>query len=113
MTMTTRREVLLALGALALLPACGDDDATPMDAGGACSSTTTLIDVNHGHVLTVSGADVAAGAARTYDIMGAATHTHSVTVSAADFATLASTGMVVVTSTTGAAHMHSVTVTCG
>lgn len=111
--MTTRREILFALAALALLPACGDDDASPTDGGGSCSRTTSSIDSNHGHVLAVSGADVAAGAARTYDIMGSAGHTHSVTLSASDFAALQSAGMVVVTSATGSGHMHAITVTCG
>src|SRR5690242_11207787 len=40
---------------------------------------------NHGHVFTVSAADVKAGADKTYDLTGSATHAHSVTISADDF----------------------------
>jgi len=125
--MTTRREVLFALGALALLPACGGDDTPtpgtdagrdtgtpPVDlgGGGSCAAVTSRIDANHGHVLAVPAADIAAGTAQTYGIMGSSGHTHSVTLSATDFASLQSDGMVVVTSTTSSAHMHAITVTC-
>lgn len=125
--MTTRREVLFALGALALLPACGGDDdvvpptdggradtSTPVDSGGggSCTSTTAAFVPSHGHALMVSAADIAAAVAKTYDVMGTSGHTHSVTLSGSDFARLASAGMVVVTSTNTAAHEHNVTVTC-
>ena len=127
--MTTRRQVLFALGALALLPACGgDDDGTPTpgtDAGrrdtgtapvdlggGSCASVTSRIDANHGPALAVPAGDIAAGTAQTYSIMGSSGHTHSVTLSASDFASLQSDGMVVVTSTTANSHVHAITVTC-
>jgi len=123
--MTTRREVLFALGALALLPACGGDDddmptpgtdagTPPVDlgGGGSCAAVTSRIDANHGHVLAVPAADIAAGTAQTYGIMGSSGHTHSVTLSATDFASLQSDGMVVVNSTTNSGHVHAVTVTC-
>lgn len=127
--MTTRREVLFALGALALLPACGgDDDGAPtpgtdagrdtgtppadLGSGGSCTAVTSRIDANHGHALTVPPGDIAAGTAQTYGIMGSSGHTHSVTLSASNFAALQSDGMVVVMSTTGNGHMHAITVTC-
>lgn len=68
---------------------------------------------NHGHMLVVSQDDVDAAADKTYDIQGGSAHTHEVTVTAADFATLAGGGSVTLTTTTGAAHMHTITVTCG
>lgn len=112
--MTTRREMLLALGAMALVPGCSSSggngiDAAPGSDAGGCGST---IELNHGHALTVPAADVAAGTAQTYDITGAAAHAHSVSLSAADFSLLRTAGMVIVTSTTGGAHTHTVTVRC-
>lgn len=67
---------------------------------------------NHGHALTVSSEDVAAGVAKTYSIKGAAGHDHHVTLGAADFAALALGGSITVNSTTDAGHAHAVTVTC-
>ena len=43
------------------------------------------VGTNHGHVFTVSLADVIAGAARTYDLTGTAGHEHSVTLDPAVF----------------------------
>jgi hypothetical protein len=78
-----------------------------------CSNGTNVtIGANHGHELVVSAADVEAGADKTYDITGTSLHAHMVTLTAAHFATLASSGQVMVTSTTGSAHTHSVTVVC-
>jgi hypothetical protein len=62
--------------------------------------------------MTVTAAEVEAGADMIYDIMGASMHTHSVTLTAADFATLAQGGSVTKTSTSGGQHTHEVTVTC-
>jgi hypothetical protein len=90
-------------------------DASPIDAAidappGACSPETTIAS-NHGHVLTVSAADVTAGQPRTYDIMGGAGHGHSVTLTAAHFQMLAQNQPVTVTSTV-TLHSHSITVRC-
>jgi hypothetical protein len=113
---------------------CGDDgggsgpdaspDGTPHHDGSAgsdgsasganCSmnGTDTTIGANHGHVLTVSKADVAAGADKIYDIHGTATHTHSVTVTAALFTMLQANMTIMTTSTTTDSHSHPITVAC-
>jgi len=70
------------------------------------------ISANHGHSLVVSPADVAAGRAKTYSILGTSRHDHTVTLSAANFASLAAGRAVTVTSTNDAGHTHTVTVTC-
>ncbi len=122
MTMT-RTEFLGTLfgaaGAAALLAACGgDDDGGGSDATAdrncAVNGTTVTIGSNHGHVLMVSASDVAAGADKTYDITGSSDHAHMVTITAAQFATLQSNanGSLMVTSTSGGGHTHSVTVLC-
>jgi len=80
----------------------------------ACDTTppTDTIGGNHGHVLTVTAADAAAGVDKTYDIMGTASHTHSVTITAAMFAML-ETGVAIMTnSTVTASHDHPITVVC-
>jgi hypothetical protein len=77
-----------------------------------CTSMSAVISSNHGHALVVSAADVAAGLEKTYNIKGTSTHPHSVKITAAMFATLKSTKMLKVTSSTDSSHSHSVTVTC-
>jgi hypothetical protein len=119
MSMTRKEFLGTLIGAGAVLAGCGGDDGGTPDSGGsqrncALNGTTATIDANHGHVLMVLKSDVTAGVEKTYDIMGTATHTHSVTITAANFATLQSNanGSVMVTSTSGGAHTHSVTVIC-
>jgi len=108
---------LAALGAVELVggvSGCGSDDGAA--AGGHdCKSENALVDIrnNHGHQLTVSVADVAAGQAKTYDIRGTAAHTHSVTLSGEHFTKLKSGGQVLVDSTSDGVHLHTVTVRCG
>ena len=114
-------------GAAMLLSACGGDDgdgggtadappAGSPDASGAagCSAggATVTIGANHGHTLTVSMADVAAGTSRTYDIMGTSLHTHSVILTPAHFTMLAANQVVTVMSSDGSAHTHAITVRC-
>ena len=70
------------------------------------------ISANHGHVLTVSQADVAAGALKMYSIMGTATHDHTVTVSPGMFTTLSGGQTVSTTSTNNAGHTHGITIVC-
>jgi hypothetical protein len=102
-----------ALGA-SLLIGCSDDD----DGGGGgtpnciANGTSATIGANHGHTMSVSMADISAAADKTYDITGAGGHLHTVTITAAQFATLAANGSVQVTSTSGGAHTHAVTVAC-
>lgn len=97
--------------------ACGDDDGGGgTDAGGGeggstCSPNATIGE-NHGHSISVPSADVLAGVARSYDIQGTSMHPHTVEVTAAQFAELASGTTVTVTSSTDAAHTHSVVIMC-
>ena len=116
----TRRQFLGAVGAGAALAACGgDDDGATPDAGNAgrnCATngTSATIGSNHGHTLVVTASEVASGAEKTYDITGTSAHAHSVTVTAANFATLQSNanGSIMLTSTSGGGHTHSVTILC-
>lgn len=108
---------LAGAGALALgLPAmaCGSDDDDPPGGTANCATNGTVVSIgtNHGHTLVVTKEEVAAAAAKTYDITGSSPHAHSVTITANQFATLASTGTLTVMSTTGDAHSHTVNVVC-
>lgn len=78
------------------------------------AGTNVSISANHGHVLTVSKEDVAAGTQKSYDIEGSSGHSHTVTLTATHFASLASNQQVIVTSTPqdGGGHTHNVTVSC-
>jgi len=95
-------------------PATGTGNTGGGGLTNACDTTppTDTIGANHGHVLTVTTADAAAGVDKTYDIMGTASHTHSVTITAAMFAML-ETGVTIMTnSTVTNAHDHAITVVC-
>lgn len=110
--MTTRRELLIGAASLALVPACGGGSTTSMTDAASGPSCTSQITANHGHVLTVAGADLSQVRDHTYNIQGSADHTHSVTITQADIGTLASGGTVTVTSTLGGGHTHDCTVHC-
>jgi len=85
----------------------------------ACDSHEPMetIAMNHPvgsqHILTVSAADVTAGADKVYSIKGMSAHDHMVTITAANFATLKAGTMIMMTSTSGGGHTHSVEVVCG
>ncbi len=77
-----------------------------------CATNTATIASNHGHAITVSAADITAGVDKTYNITGTSAHQHSVTISAAMFTMLKAGMSILVTSSVGGAHSHSVMVTC-
>lgn len=132
---TSRRDLLGQMAGLLVgatlgrtLAGCGDDDGSspPVDAGPdggtpdsgplpdggfACDAPATNIVGNHGHVMTVSMADVDAGVMKIYDISGSSGHFHEVTLTPTHFATLQAAGAIMVTST-GGPHDHDVMVTC-
>lgn len=129
--MMTRKQFLKhALGAsaavlgLTLLADCSSSkdspDAAPaggMDAPaghGDCvqNGTNVTIGANHGHVMTVTKADVMAGVQKSYNIQGSADHPHTVTLTAAHFVSLAQNHAITTTSTTNAAHAHPIMVAC-
>jgi hypothetical protein len=90
---------------------CGSDKSPstptppPADIVGSVSA-------NHGHAVTVTGAQIAAGSAiANIDIRGQATHPHTINMSAADFTNLKNRTAVTVTSSTDNNHSHQVTFT--
>jgi len=120
MTMTRKEFLRTLVGAgmgaagVAVIAGCGGDDGggTPDAAPLTCASPAATISANHGHTITVSMADVTAGAAKTYNIMGTSIHDHTVMVTAAQFAELKNGGTLNITSGSGGGHTHTVTVMC-
>jgi hypothetical protein len=110
----TRREVLWFAALATGVAACGSSSGGSSAAAGNClaNGTSATIGTNHGHALTVTKADVAAGVDKTYDIQGTAAHTHSVAITAAMFAELAANMSAGATSTVTLAHDHAITVAC-
>jgi hypothetical protein len=120
--------VLAGVGAgVASLATCGGDSGKGGGTGGngggtggtsggnACDTNEPMevIASNHGHALTVTAADVAAGANKTYSIQGTSGHDHSITVTAAMFTMLKAGTPIMTVSTSGGGHTHSVSVACG
>ena len=115
----TAGALLLAVPAYALLSCSSSSDdsiSTPPPTGGnpdcLANGTNSSISSNHGHSLTVSSADVAAGTEKTYNITGSSGHSHSITVSVANFTTLQSNQQISINSTSGGGHTHNVTISC-
>ncbi len=75
----------------------------------APADKTGAISNNHGHVATITGAQLAAGGAINLDIRGTATHTHTVALSAADIMAIAANQQVARESSTDNSHSHTVT----
>jgi hypothetical protein len=89
----------------------GDSSGTTGNAFDCSVDPTVEIGTNHGHEITVTAAEIAAGVEIVYDIQGVSPHPHTVTLTEADFATLVAQGQVVVNSS-DAGHVHVVTITC-
>jgi hypothetical protein len=123
----SRREVLMFIVAGTAIAACGGgSDMANGAAGGTggaaapnCLDDGTVAEVllNHGHVLTVSVADINAGVDKTYNIQGSADHPHFVTLTAADFAALKQNMQTRENTTTNVSatfgtHSHAIDVAC-
>lgn len=108
--------MLIGIPFYSILSCSDSDDPTPdgADADKNCLANGTVgsVSANHGHSITVSTADVAAGVEKQYNIQGSSTHNHVVTVSESAFSLLKSNQQVQITSTTGSGHTHSVTISC-
>lgn len=112
----TRKDFLriAVLAGAGVAASCGGSGDSMQGPTGNClaNGTATAIGGNHGHVLVVPMADIAAGAQRTYDIRGTADHTHQVTLTAADMATLQQNVAARETSSVALSHSHPITVSC-
>lgn len=113
-----RRNVKLFLLVLILNAGCNKNfpgmEGPNKTSGGDCEKFGAFgtIDGNHGHILNIPADDVLISTPKTYDITGTAGHTHTVDVTIDSFNRLALKVPVTMTSSTGAAHTHSVMIQC-
>jgi hypothetical protein len=110
----TREWVLAMLaGAAITITGCSDSKSPTAPSQGGGGSTTQdvsgTVSANHGHVATVTAAQITAAGAVSLDIMGQATHPHTVSLTASQVQQIGSRQQVAVTSTTDAGHQHTVT----
>jgi len=97
--------LLIAIPAYSLLGCSSSDDSgnepPKPEANTDCLANGTAISIggNHGHSLTVSKADVQAGAAKNFSIQGTSGHNHTVSLTAANFTALQSNSSISVAST--------------
>jgi hypothetical protein len=113
----TRREFTLE-SALAMLAGvtitvsgCGSDERgtqTPTSPTTAADVSGT-VSANHGHVATVTGAQITAAGALNLNIQGSATHPHTVTLSADEIRQIGARQQVTKASSTDNSHSHNVT----
>jgi hypothetical protein len=115
-----RREFTLQ-SALAILSAAtitisgcgggGDDSPSPGPSPSPNPGTnvTGNVSANHGHVATITAAQLTAGNAIQLDIRGTGDHPHTVELTAAEVSQIAARQTVAKNSTTEAAHSHTVT----
>jgi hypothetical protein len=92
----------------------GDGASLVVGPGGGTASVTGSISANHGHVATITGAELDAGVALPLDIRGTADHSHTVQLSGAEVVQIRNGQRVTTTSSTAtslttANHSHTVT----
>jgi len=110
---------VLSSATIVVSEACGSSGADPSPVGGGNGggggggggngSVSGTISGNHGHVATITAAQLTAGNAVALDITGSANHSHSVSLSAQDILDVAARKTVAKTSTTDSGHDHTVT----
>jgi hypothetical protein len=111
----TRESVLAMLaGVVITITGCSDSPSAPSQGGNGGGGSTTgdvsgVVSANHGHIATVTAAQITAAGAVSLDIMGQATHPHTVSLTASQVQQIGSRQQVVVTSTTNESHLHTVT----
>jgi hypothetical protein len=118
-TLLDRREFTLQ-SALAILSAatitisgCGGGDDSPSPGPSPSpnpgTNVTGNVAANHGHVATITAAQLTAANAIQLEIRGTADHPHTVDLSAAEVAQIGARQTVAKNSTTDAGHSHTVT----
>ena len=115
--LTTRREftaqAVLALlaGVTVTVSSCGGSSPagpSPPPAGGGGGASAT-VSANHGHVATITSAQVNAGVGVTLQIRGSADHPHTVSLSGPEVVQIGGGARVSKTSSSDDGHSHEVT----
>ena len=82
---------------------------TPTPTPAPSGDKVGVVSANHGHVATVTGAQITAAGAVSLDIHGTADHTHTVELSAAQVQQIGAGTRIAMTSSTNSSHDHTVT----
>lgn len=101
--------VALFAGIAIQIAGCGSNDNGTGGGTIANGDVSGSISGNHGHVATVTKAQLDAGGAVNLDIRGTADHTHIVALTAQDLASIKVGTQVVATSSTTSSHNHTIT----
>lgn len=117
----TRREftsetvLLLLSGVVVTVSACDSRTAGaplglgPSGPGGGAGAQSGSVSANHGHVATITNAQLAGGNAVSLNIRGNADHTHTVQLTVQEVMQIAGGQQVTKTSSTESGHNHVVT----
>ena len=113
---TVESVLALLAGVTITITGCGGSTTptSPSTTGGGGGTSTTSdvsgsISNNHGHVATVTGAQITAANAITLNIQGSATHNHTVQLTADQLRSIGARSRVAVSSSTDVGHDHTVT----
>jgi hypothetical protein len=112
---TLESALAMLAGVVITVSGCSSSPSSPTPApstggGGSTSGDVTgVVSANHGHIATITAAQITAAGALSLDIMGTATHTHTVVLSASQVQSIGARQQVAITSTTDAGHQHTVT----
>jgi hypothetical protein len=88
---------------------CGSDERSMPTAPTSGAEVSGTISANHGHVATISGAQITAAGALSLNIQGGAAHPHTVTLSADEVRQIGARQQVTKASSTDNNHSHTVT----
>ena len=111
---TLESALAMLAGVVITVSGCDSDSpSSPAPSGGGGGGTSTDVNgdvsANHGHVATITGAQITAAGALSLNIMGNATHPHTVSLSASQVQQIGARQRVMVTSTIDGGHDHTVT----
>ena len=114
---TEQSLLLLLSGVTVTISACGSDSPAPSPISTTTTTTpgstqtdvTGVVSANHGHIATITAAQITAANAVSLNIQGQATHAHTVNLTAAQIGQVAQKQQVAVPSSTDSGHSHTVT----
>jgi len=111
---TLKAILALLSGVTITIAGCGDDDSPTMPSPGTGGGVGGSVSANHGHVATITSAQLMANDAVTLQIRGSATHPHTVQLSAQELSQIGARQRISKTSSTddspdAGVHSHVVT----
>ena len=106
---TVESVLAILAGVTITIAGCGGSSDSPSGPTPTSGDVNGSISANHGHVATVTAAQVTSAGAVALDIRGQADHPHTVQLSADEITRIGARTQVAKTSTTDAGHSHIVT----